>query len=234
MADEEDVPAVLDQPLGLAVDLGDERAGRVEIVEAARLPPWPAPPWARRARRRPPARRRAPRRAPATKIAPLALSAVDDELVVDDLVADIDRRAIALERQLDDADRAVDAGAKAARRRDQQGEGGLVGHLRFTCARALRDCLPARKPVPCIRSRPASFEDVALRLFPSKAAAAALLAFGARPAAAPARRHRCESGILTALHRLPAGRGAAPAGDVTLFDPADQPRCQRDRRRRAR
>ena len=63
MADEQDVAAVLDQPLGLAVDLGDERAGGVEIVEAALLPPWPAPPWARRGRRRPPARRPAPRRA---------------------------------------------------------------------------------------------------------------------------------------------------------------------------
>ena len=52
---------LLDQPLGLAVDLGDQRAGGVEIVEAARLGRWPAPPWARRGPRRPPARRRAPR-----------------------------------------------------------------------------------------------------------------------------------------------------------------------------
>ena len=37
MADEQDVAALLDQPLGLAMDLGDERAGGVEIVEAALL-----------------------------------------------------------------------------------------------------------------------------------------------------------------------------------------------------
>ena len=44
---------------------------------------------------------------------------------MDDLVAHIDGRAEPLERQLDDLDRAVDAGAKSARRGDQdaQGEG---------------------------------------------------------------------------------------------------------------
>ena len=40
---------------------------------------------------------------------------VDDELVVDDLVAHIDWRAMLLERQNDDLDRAVNTGAKAAR-----------------------------------------------------------------------------------------------------------------------
>ena len=39
---------------------------------------------------------------------------VDDEPVVDDLVANIDRRAEPLERELDDLDRPIDAGAKAA------------------------------------------------------------------------------------------------------------------------
>ena len=38
-----------------------------------------------------------------------------DPLVVDDLVAHIDRRPVALERLLDDLDRALDAGAEAAR-----------------------------------------------------------------------------------------------------------------------
>src|SRR3546814_2100864 len=37
MADEDDVPARRDEPLGLAMDLGDERAGGVEIIEPARL-----------------------------------------------------------------------------------------------------------------------------------------------------------------------------------------------------
>ena len=53
----------------------------------------------------------------------LRLQAVDDVAVVDDLVADIDRRAEFLERQLDDLDGAVDAGAEAARRAEQDVEG---------------------------------------------------------------------------------------------------------------
>jgi hypothetical protein len=35
-----------------------------------------------------------------------------DELVVDDFVAHVDRRAVKLERALDDLDRAIDAGAE--------------------------------------------------------------------------------------------------------------------------
>ena len=46
------------------------------------------------------------------------LQVVDDELVVDDLVAHVDRRAELRERLLDDRDRAVDAGAEAARVRE--------------------------------------------------------------------------------------------------------------------
>ena len=138
MADEQDMAAALDQPLGLAVDLGDERAGRVEIVEAALL---------RHCRDRLGDAVRGEDDGDAVRDMvelgdehrPLGLEAVDDELVVDDLVADIDRRAVALERELDDPDRAVDAGAEAARRRDQQGEGGL-GHLLFTWCAALLDC----------------------------------------------------------------------------------------------
>src|SRR5204863_3357010 len=60
----------------------------------------------------------------------LGLEAVDHELVVDDLVADIDRRSVTLERQLDDADGAVDSGAEAARGGDQKGEWRLA-HLTF-------------------------------------------------------------------------------------------------------
>ena len=47
----------------LAMDLGNERAGRIDIGEAAILCLRPGPPWARRARRRRPAGRRALRRA---------------------------------------------------------------------------------------------------------------------------------------------------------------------------
>ena len=49
------------------------------------------------------------------KIAPFLLQVVDDVGVVDDLVAHVDRRAERLQRALDDLDRAIDAGAEAAR-----------------------------------------------------------------------------------------------------------------------
>ncbi len=48
---------------------------------------------------------------------------IDDEAVMDDLVADIDRRTEPLERELDDLDRPVDTGAKAARGGDQDPQG---------------------------------------------------------------------------------------------------------------
>ena len=44
---------------------------------------------------------------------------LDDVLVVDDLLAHVDRRPVALERALDRLDRAIDAGAVAARRGEQ-------------------------------------------------------------------------------------------------------------------
>ena len=58
-----------------------------------------------------------------------------------------------------------------------------------------------------------------MRLFPSKAAAAALLAFGLFGC-----RHEgdiMESGILTRYTACPPVAIAAPAGDITLFDPAN-------------
>ena len=63
VADEQDVAAVRDQPLGLAVDLATP-AGRSRRHRSARAAaPRPGPTWARRGRKRPPAGRRAPRRA---------------------------------------------------------------------------------------------------------------------------------------------------------------------------
>jgi hypothetical protein len=58
-----------------------------------------------------------------------AAQAVDDEAVVDDLVADIDRRPEPLDRQLDDLDGAVDACAKSARGRDQDLKGWASCHV---------------------------------------------------------------------------------------------------------
>jgi hypothetical protein len=53
-----------------------------------------------------------------------ALQVGHDPGIVDDLVADIDRRAEALEGALDDQNRAIDPGTKAAGTRHQNGEGG--------------------------------------------------------------------------------------------------------------
>ena len=114
--------------LRLAVDLGDQRAGGIEIEHVARLAPRPAPTLARRGRRRPPA---GPVSGHLVELLDedraLALQAVDHVAVVDDLVADIDRRAPFLQRHLDDLDRPVDTGAKAARRAQHDSEGWPVG-----------------------------------------------------------------------------------------------------------
>ena len=63
----------------------------------------------------------------------MALQIVDDELVVHDLVPHVDRRAELRERLLDDRDRAIDAGAEAARIGEQD-----VDHQRSFRARADR------------------------------------------------------------------------------------------------
>ena len=116
--------------LGLAVDLGHQRAGGVELEEVARL------------------RRRRHRFGDAVggedhrlvgrgnlvelldEDRALGLEALDDIAVVHDLVADIDRRAVLSQRQLDDLDGAVDAGAEAARAAEEDVEGGLVASWR--------------------------------------------------------------------------------------------------------
>ena len=69
MADQHDLAALAEVELGLAVHLGDQRAGGVEMEEVAAAAPPPAPPWRRHGPRRPPAgrspgSRRAPRRRP--------------------------------------------------------------------------------------------------------------------------------------------------------------------------
>ena len=51
-------------------------------------------------------------------------------LVVHDLVPDIDRRAVFLQRALDDLDGAHDTGAEAARLREDDLHGGLGEQLR--------------------------------------------------------------------------------------------------------
>src|SRR4030095_10007851 len=67
---------------------------------------------------------------------------VDDELVVDDFVANIDRRTELRERLFDDCDRTIDAGAKAA----GVGEQHLHRHAPFLLpsGRESRDRLPRK------------------------------------------------------------------------------------------
>ena len=66
-----------------------------------------------------------------TKIAPALGQLLDHVLVVDDLLADVDRGAVEVERPLDRLHGAVDAGAVAARGGEQdsfRGGGGGGGH----------------------------------------------------------------------------------------------------------
>ncbi len=53
----------------------------------------------------------------------LGAQTIDDEFVVHDLVADIDRRAPFLDGEFNDLDGAVNTGAKAARGGEVEGEG---------------------------------------------------------------------------------------------------------------
>ena len=115
MTDEKDVAAMAQMTQRLLVHLGDQRASGVQIEQVETLG------LARHGLRH--AMGGKDDRLPgfgnlvqfldedgATRLQPL-----DDVTVVHDLVADIDRRTILLERQDDDLDRPVDAGAKAAR-----------------------------------------------------------------------------------------------------------------------
>ena len=119
VADEQDVPAVGDQPLGLAVDLGYQGAGRVDEGQTARWAAAAGTDLGTPCAENTTGRSSGTSSSSSTNTAPESAQPVDDEAIVDDLVADIDRRAVPLERQLDDLDRAVDAGAKPARRGDQ-------------------------------------------------------------------------------------------------------------------
>ena len=115
VADHHDLAALLAHLGDLDVHLGDQRAGRVEHLEPARVGFARAPPATRRARENTTVLPAGTSASSSTNTAPFALQVVDDELVVHDLVAHVDRRAELRERLLDDRDGAIDAGAEAAR-----------------------------------------------------------------------------------------------------------------------
>ena len=132
MADQHDLAAAPVMDLGLAMDLGDQRAGGVEGEEIARLASSGTDfgtPWAENTTGAPVSGISS---SSSTKIAPFGLQAVDHIAVVDDLVADIDRRAVQRQRPLDDLDGPDHAGAEPARRAQQDfefrlGDSGLGG-----------------------------------------------------------------------------------------------------------
>ena len=129
VADQHDLAAALVMDFGLAVDLGDQRAGGVEREEVAAL-------RLHRNRFRHAMGGEDHRRLGVRNLGEfldedraLGLEALDHVAVVHDLVADVDRRAIALERLLDRIDGPHHAGAEPARRAEQ--------HLEL---RLLRNC----------------------------------------------------------------------------------------------
>ncbi len=115
VADHDDLAALLVHLGDLDVHLGHQRAGGVEHLQAARRRPRSRTacetPWALKITVAP----SGTSSSSSTNTAPLRAEVVDDVAVVHDFVAHVDRRAVLLERALDDGDRAIDAGAEAAR-----------------------------------------------------------------------------------------------------------------------
>ncbi len=154
VADEHDLAAALEVDLRLAVDLGHQRAGGVEVEEVA-LPRFLRHRLAdavggedHRLRGRRNFRQRL------DEDGALRLQAIDDVAVVHDLVAHVDRRPEFLQRQLDDLDRPVDAGAEAARAAEQDVEVGLRhGREMEPGRRRCQDAALRPAPVPALLPR---------------------------------------------------------------------------------
>src|SRR5438270_699394 len=157
MADEQDVASLLDQPLGLPVHLGNQRAGCIHVGQAARL--------GGRRHRLGHAVGREDHRPVVGDFVELVdehraerAQAVDDKTVVNDLVTHIDRRTEPLERELDDLDRAIDVTATMTQLRSTCQDAGndVVSTVTFTVLGLRRDAGPARQLV-------LPYFDVALR-----------------------------------------------------------------------
>ncbi len=119
MADEHDLAARLVMAFGFHMDLGDKRAGGVEIDETPMLG-FPGHGFRYAVSRKDDGHALGHGVQLLDEAGAHGLQALDNEAVVNDLVAHIDRRAVFLERALDDLHGALDAGAKAARRRKQE------------------------------------------------------------------------------------------------------------------
>ena len=143
MADQNHVTAALVMELRLAMDLGHQRAGRVdgEQIARPRLLRHPLGDAVGGEDHRPVAGRRFAKVADEDDA--LRLERVDDVFVVDDLVPHVHRRAVDLQRLLDHVDRAHDAGAEAARRAENDTERRFRFHRvrhAFRVARVLESC----------------------------------------------------------------------------------------------
>ena len=126
VADEDEHAALRDVALALVVHFGDQRTGRIEHrqVPASGLV-HDALRHAMRAENGDGARRDLGQFL--DEDCTLGLEAIDHEFVVNDLVTDVDRRSVLLERTLDDFDGAHHAGAESARLRKKDLHGRAAG-----------------------------------------------------------------------------------------------------------
>ena len=132
VADQQDVEVILGEADGFAVHLGDQRAGRVDGAQAAVLGGLDD-------RRRDAVRGKDHQGALGDLVGfvdedgALLLQGADHVDVVHDLLAHVDGRAVVLQRFFHRDDRAVNAGAVAARGRQQDllgaGDGGRRQHV---------------------------------------------------------------------------------------------------------
>jgi len=114
MPDQDDLTALIGVALALDMDFRDEWASRVDDRQAARSGPiLDRAGDAVGAEDRDAARRHLVDLV--DEMRPFAAQPLDNVTVVDDLMTDIDRRAVFLERALDDLDRPFDPGTEASR-----------------------------------------------------------------------------------------------------------------------
>ena len=143
MADQDDLAPLIGIALALDMDLRDQRAGRVDDRQPALAgAPLDLARHAVRAEDRHRARRHLVDLV--DKAGALGAQPLDDMPVVHDLVPDIDRRAVFLERALDDLDRPFDPGTKPA---------GLRQHHSHSCLTVSVPGPPetaARRKVCCV------------------------------------------------------------------------------------
>src|SRR5579884_4199079 len=151
------------------------------------------------------------------------LEPADDVLVVDDLVADVDRRAVLLEQAFHDLDRPVDAGAERARRGEEHAAPHATASRSARSARSasrIERSAPARR-VATQRSSPATSvrpSGWTVESTPSTMLAASSEMARTTPASRPLRA-RTPLSMSTASAPLAARRRARSAASWTSTSP---------------